>query len=64
MANVFIEPIGDKYQIEHADGTPAQGPYATQKEAIDAAKAGGHHPVVARVRQLNDKQKPDQWRAA
>lgn len=64
MANVFIEPKGDKYQIEHADGKPTQGPFDTQKEAIDAAKAAGHHPLVARVRHLNDKKKPDQWRPA
>jgi hypothetical protein len=64
MPNVFIEPKGDKYQIEHADGKPAQGPYDTQKEAIDAAKSAGHHPLVARVRHLNDKQQPDQWRPA
>ena len=64
MANVFIEPKGDQYVIEHADGKPPQGPFATQKEAIDAAKADGHHPLVARVRTLNDKQKPDHWRSA
>ncbi len=63
MSNVFVEPKDGHYVVEHADGK-SQGPFATQQEAIDAAKAGGHHPVVARVRTLNDKQKPDQWRSA
>jgi hypothetical protein len=35
----------------------------TQKEAIDWAKANGHSPHVARVRHLNDKKRPDHWRA-
>jgi hypothetical protein len=28
------------------------------------AKKNGHKPHVARVRHLNDKSKPDHWRAA
>ena len=37
--------------------------FNTQKEAIDWAKQQGHHPLVARVRHLNNKKMPDQWRA-
>lgn len=35
----------------------------TQQEAIEWAKRHGHRPNVARVRHLNDKNKPDHWRA-
>jgi hypothetical protein len=38
--------------------------FSTQKDAIDWSKKAGHHPLVARVRHLNDKKMPDQWRAA
>jgi hypothetical protein len=38
--------------------------FETQREAIDWAKKNGHSPLVARVRHLNDKKKPDHWRAA
>lgn len=65
MANVFVEPSPNgEYQVEFADGTPTKSGFATQEAAIAAAKKDGHKPVVARVRELNDKQKPDQWRAA
>ena len=65
MPNVFVEPTADgKYQIEFADHTPSKGPFKTQEEAIQEAKRQGHHPLVARVRHLNDKKKPDQWRSA
>ena len=64
MPNVFVEPTSDgKYQIEFSDHTPSQGPFLTQEEAIHEAKRLGHHPLVARVRHLNDKSKPDQWRS-
>ena len=33
-------------------------------EAIDWAKSSSHAPLVARVRNLNDKKRPDHWRAA
>ncbi|MDA9430495.1 hypothetical protein XH88_01575 [Bradyrhizobium sp. CCBAU 51627] len=46
---------------DHADH--ALGSFKTQKEAIDWAKKNGHSPRVARVRHLNDKKKPDHWRA-
>ncbi len=65
MANVFVEPAPNGgYQIEFSDGTPAKGGFNTQEAAIEAAKKDGHKPLVARVRHLNDKKKPDQWRAA
>ena len=72
MATVYVEarpkgrPEGtriDDYVVEdHADHVL----YAarTQADAIDWAKKHGHAPLVARVRHLNDKKKPDHWRAA
>jgi hypothetical protein len=72
MANVYVEarpkgrPEGsaiDDYVVEdHNDRV--LGVFRTQKEAIDWAKKQGHHPLVARVRHLNDKKKPDHWRSA
>jgi hypothetical protein len=39
------------------------GPYDTQKKPKDAACAKGYDPVhVARVRHLQDRDKPDHWR--
>lgn len=35
----------------------------TQAEAIVWARNNDHQPHVARVRHLNDKKKPDHWRA-
>ena len=65
MSNVFVEPAKDgKIHVEFADGTKPLGPFETQAEAIKIAKAGHHHPLVARVRHLNDKSVPDHWRAA
>jgi hypothetical protein len=72
MANVYIEarPKGaqdgtriDDYVVEdHADSVLKTT--NTQREAIDWAKGQGHKPLVARVRHLNDKKKPDHWREA
>jgi hypothetical protein len=72
MANVYIEsrpkgcpegsPIDDYVVEDHADHALAT--FKTQREAIDWAKKNGHHPLVARVRNLNDKKKADHWRAA
>lgn len=72
MAIVYVEPRPkgrlegspvDDYVVEdHA--YHALGTFKTQREAIDWAKSNGHAPHVARVRHLNDKQKPDHWRAA
>ena len=72
MANVYIEtrpkglPHGSRvedYVVEdHADHVLQT--FKTQREAIDWAHRQGHHPLVARVRHLNDKKVPDHWRAA
>lgn len=65
MANVFVEPIPTGgYQIEFDGVQRPLGPFSTQQNAIDKAKELGHKPLVARVRHLNDKKKPDHWRAA
>ncbi len=56
MANVFVEPVSDgKYQIEFADGSPTEGPFRQQEEAIDEAKKLGHKPLIARVRNLTTR---------
>lgn len=72
MANVYVEarpkgrvegsPIADYVVEDHADH--ALGAFNTQGEAIEWARKQGHAPLVARVRHLNDKKKPDHWRAA
>ena len=72
MANVFVEarpkgrPEGsaiEGYVVEdHADNV--LGSFNTQEEAIAWARGNKHSPVVARVRHLNDKKKPDHWRSA
>ena len=71
MANVYVEPRPkgrpegtaiEGYVVEdHADSV--LGSFMTQAEAIEWAKKRGHHPLVARVRHLNDKKNPDHWRA-
>lgn len=71
MANVYVEPRPkgrpegtriDDYVIEdHADHTLVT--VKTQHEAIDWAKEHGYRPLVARVRHLNNKAKPDHWRS-
>ena len=72
MANVYVEarpkgrPEGsaiDDYVVETA-ADHVLGTFKTQKEAIDWAKKNGHHPLVARVRHLNNKKIPDHWRSA
>jgi len=72
MANVYIEarpkgrpepsPIEDYVVEDHADSVLKT--FKTQHEAIEWARKQGHHPLVARVRHLNDKKAPDHWRAA
>lgn len=72
MANVYIEarpkgrpegsPITDYVVEDHADHVLAT--FRTQHEAINWTKTRGHAPLVARVRHLNDKKRPDHWRAA
>jgi hypothetical protein len=71
MANpVYVEarpkgregsPIENYVVEDHADHV--LGTFKTQLEAINWAKKNGHAPHVARVRHLNDKKKPDHWRA-
>jgi hypothetical protein len=72
MVNVYVEarpkgrpensPIEDFVVEDHADHVLHTS--KTQREAIDWAKQAGHTPLVARVRHLHDKEKPDHWRAA
>lgn len=72
MANVYIEarpkgrPEGtriDDYVVEdRADHVLHT--CRTQHEAVAWAKKNGHHPLVARVRHLDNKKIPDHWRAA
>jgi hypothetical protein len=72
MPNVYVEarpkgrPEGsaiEDYVVEdHMDHVLAT--FKTQREAIDWSSKRGHTPLVARVRHLNDKKKPDHWRAA
>jgi hypothetical protein len=72
MANVYVEarpkgrpegsPITDYVVESHAD--QVLGTFRTQHEAIVWARAMGHHPLVARVRHLNNKRVPDHWRSA
>jgi hypothetical protein len=71
MATVYVEarpkgrpdgsPITDYVVEDHADHVLHTSP--RQDDAIRWAKANGHSPHVARVRHLNDKKRPDQWRA-
>jgi hypothetical protein len=71
MTTVFIEarpkgrpegsPIED-YVVEEK-GDRVLKTFKTQQEAITWAKEERHAAHVARVRRLNDKEKPDQWRA-
>jgi len=72
MANVYVEarPKGrpeaspiDDYVVE-TDADHVLGTFETQRAGIDWATKNGHHPLVARVRHLNDKKIPDHWRAA
>jgi hypothetical protein len=72
MANMYVEsrpkgrpegsPVDDYVVEDHADNVLAR--FSTQKAAIDWAKGDGHSLLVARVRHLNDKKRPDHWRAA
>jgi len=71
MAIVYIEarPKGradgspiDDYVVE-TQGDQQLGTFRTQADAITWSKSNGHTPHVARVRHLNDKKRPDYWRA-
>jgi hypothetical protein len=72
IANVYVEarpkgrPEGSRIddcvvedRADHVLGT-----FKTQGDAIDWAKSERHNPLVASVRHLNDKERPDHWRAA
>ena len=70
MANVYIEPRPkgrpegspiDDFVVEDGAARVLKT-FKTQKEAIEWAKEQGHHPLVARVRHLNNKEMPDHWR--
>ena len=52
------QPVEDFVVEDHADHILAF--FRTQREAIDWS----HAPLVARVRHLNDKKRPDHWRSA
>ena len=70
LGNVYVEarpkgrlegaPINDYVVEDYRDHLLAT--FKTQREAIDWAKRNGHSALVARVRHLNDKKKPDHWR--
>lgn len=72
MPNVYIEArpkgrpegsrIDDYVAEDHADHVLQT--FKTQREAIEWAREQGHHPLVARIRHLNNKKVPDHWRAA
>jgi hypothetical protein len=72
MPNVYIEarpkgrPEGSAIEgfvvEDHADHVLAT--FRTQQEPIDWSSKQGHTPLIARVPHLNDKKKPDHWRAA
>jgi hypothetical protein len=71
MANTFIEPRPkgrkegepiEDYVVETASNGVLHIT-KTQEAAVERAQSNGHTPHVARVRHLNDKAKPDHWRA-
>ena len=72
MANVYVEACPKGYRegtpitnfVVEDDGGNALGAFKTQREAIDWARSKGHLPLVARVRDVNDKKSPDHWRSA
>ena len=73
MANVYVEPEPKgrpegtpitHYVLEYAHGARVTNiNYQRQEQAIAEAKALGHHPLIARVRNTN-KGNPDHWRPA
>jgi hypothetical protein len=70
MPNVYVEarpkgrpegsPIDDYVVEDRSDHVLAT--FKSQDEAIEWARLEAHNPLVARVRHLNDKKKPDYWR--
>lgn len=73
MANVYVEPQPkgrpegspiSHYVLEYAHEARVNNTdYKTQAEAVAAAKALGHQPLTARVRNTS-KGNPDHWRSA
>ena len=71
MPNAYVEPrpkgrpegrpIDACVVEDQADHVMAT--FATQQDAIDWANGNGYTPLVARVRHLSDKEKPDHWRS-
>jgi hypothetical protein len=71
MAIVYVEPRPKGFEGSAIDGYVVEdfadhilGTFPTQLEATTWAKANNHAPLVARVRHLNDKKRPDYWRPA
>ena len=66
MANVFIEPRPKgggpihSYVVEDAADRVLSS-FDTQEKAVAWARRQGHHPLVARTRELNDKKKRERW---
>jgi len=62
---LFINPKSNGYAVERQHSSTALHTTSTQEDAIAWAKK--NHPDsprhVARVRHLNDKDKPDHWRS-
>ncbi len=71
MTRVYVEarpkgrPEGTRIEGYVIEDNTAQTLHVapTQQDAIRWAKQHGHTPHVARVRHLNDKNKPDHWRS-
>ncbi|WP_439625991.1 hypothetical protein [Gemmata sp.] len=73
MPDVYVEPVPKGrpegaavlyYVLEYAGGDRVTfGNYATLAEAVTAARALGHRPLVARVRNTS-KRNPMHWREA
>jgi len=72
MSNVFIEArpkgrpegstIADYVVEDQTDHRLAT--FNPQEEAVAWSRRQGHSPMVARVRHLNSKKKPDRWCSA
>ena len=71
MAAAFIEhrpkstdkDAGVSHYVIVVDHAEKHGEFATQKAAHDKACSEGYRPVhTARVRHLQDRDKPDHWR--
>ena len=57
------EDAATSHYVIVVDGVEKHGDFKTQKAAKDRACDEGYRPVhVARVRHLQDRDKPDHWR--